>query len=764
MSFKYEGFTVSANKALTCALESAQKLGHTYVGTEHLLLGLVSEGTGVAFAELSSKGVTHRSVRAAIAASVGEGAPTVLSVSNFTPGVLTAIDSARLRATSLPRGLVGTEHLLLAIISAPDSMAVRVLSELNVSCAEIMGDLISASEHESAQRNIPKRKKDSKPSALAKYGRDLTELASIGKIDAVVGRRKEIDRTMRILVRKTKNNPCLIGEPGVGKTAIAEGIAELISKGEVPDMLAKKRIVALDLTGMVAGTKYRGDFEERVKEVISEVQRRGNIILFIDEVHNLIGTGSAEGAVDAANILKPSLARNEIQVIGATTTDEYRKNIEKDSALERRFQPVVVREPTSAETITILKGIQEKFEKHHGVYISEQAIKSATEMSVRYITDRFLPDKAIDLMDEACAAARLGCRDLSVRPEIKREDIARIVSQWAGVPVSAVTENEKAKLLRLEGELHKSIIGQDEAVKAVAKSIKRSRMGVGSSSRPIGSFLFLGESGVGKTELARALGRAVFDTEQAFIKIDMSEYMESHAVSRLIGAPPGYIGFDEGGQLTRRVRMKPYSVVVFDEVEKAHPDVFNIFLQILEDGELTDSSGRKVNFKNTVIIMTSNLCADILSGRRLGFGADNEDMKPRLLRELKKTFRPELLNRIDDIVVFNKLSEEQLFRIAKKELREFSCRTEKNLGVRLVFDDSVAYSISSAAAKQGGGARPIRHQIREKVENKVSDLLLSEEISLTDRYNVFWDSNGLNFEKITTSKNSEQPALPGCVK
>lgn len=742
MSFHYEGFTVSANKALTCALESACDMGHTYIGTEHLLLGLVSEGTGVAFVELNSKGITHRTVRESICSIVGEGAPTVLNASNFTPGALGAIDSARLRAAQVPRGLVGTEHLLLAIISAPDSMAVQVLNKLGASCAEIMSDLLSATESETTLRNS-KRKKDSKPSQLAKYGRDLTDLALLGKIDGIIGRSKEIERTMRILLRKTKNNPCLIGEPGVGKTAIAEGIAVLISQGRVPDALQNKRIIALDLTGVVAGTKYRGDFEERVKEVLSEVKKRGNVILFIDEVHNLIGTGSAEGAVDAANILKPTLARGEIQIIGATTTEEYRKNIEKDSALERRFQPIVVEEPTRSETLDILKGIKKRFEAHHGVKITKEALEAATDMSVRYITDRFLPDKAIDLVDEACAAAKISS-DLSQRV-ITTESIAKIVSQWTGIPATTVSESEREKLSGLEAGLKEIIVGQDEAVQAVAKTIQIGRLGIGSEARPIGSFLFLGESGVGKTELAKALSKVLFNRDKSFVKLDMSEYMEKHDVAKLIGSPPGYVGFDEGGILTKRVRRNPYCVILFDETEKAHPDVFNLLLQILEDGELTDNAGRRINFRNTVIIMTSNLCADILSGKHMGFLSEDSDIKKTVMSELGKTFKPELLGRIDEIVLFNKLSEKTVLEISKREIEKFRQSVNKNLNIDIEFDNGVYRAICEKVKGAKGGARAIRKEIRYLIENRLSTLLLDGTVSQGKKYTAVYDKGQVCF-------------------
>ena len=626
-----------------------------------------------------------------------------------------------------------------------------------------------------------------------KYGRDLTAEAKKGKIDPVIGRENEIERVIQILCRRTKNNPCLIGEPGVGKTAVVEGLAQKIADGSVPEILENKRLITLDLTGMVAGTKYRGDFEERIKSVIDEVTKAGNIILFIDEVHTIIGAGSAEGATDAANILKPSLARGEFQLIGATTISEYRKNIEKDSALERRFQPVNVAEPTEVDAVLILKGIKDKYEAHHKVKISDKAIEAAVKLSARYISDRFLPDKAIDLIDEAASRVRLtACaappelkeleekiasteaekdeainsqeyeraaalrdsekklkedykaakenwhkQNSNINGEVGEEDIAEIVSSWTGVPVSQLTEEESERLLKLEQELHNRIVGQDEAVTAVAKAIRRGRVGLKDPKRPIGSFIFLGPTGVGKTELCKALADALFGSENMMIRLDMSEYMEKHTVSRLVGSPPGYVGFEEGGQLTEKVRRNPYSVILFDEIEKAHPDVFNMLLQILEDGILTDSQGRRVDFKNTVIIMTSNVGARLITEKKVSFGFgesgkdENKDVKELVLNELKSTFRPEFLNRVDDIIVFSKLNKEQIAEISEKMLSNLAIRL-KNLNITAEFDDSVKYALSEKGFDPVYGARPLRREIQNKIEDPLSEKILDSSVKNGD--------------------------------
>lgn len=738
--FKFDNFTQGANRALNLAVENAQKMGHTFVGSEHILLGLMCEGTGVAAVVLTSKGVSIKALKEAVKRSIGIGAPTRLKKNNLTPKAKNIIENARSASMGTFRGTVGTEHLLLALLNENDCAAISVLRDIDVSAAEIAAELLVDRETDS-----PKKKRYQKAnSTLLKYGRDLTGMASFGEIDIAIGREKETRRAMRILARKSKNNPCLIGEPGVGKTAIAEGLAVLISKGNAPDALADKRIISIDLTSVVAGTKYRGDFEERVKSILAESKRLGNVILFIDEVHNLIGTGSAEGAVDAANILKPALARGEIQIIGATTVDEYRKNIEKDAALERRFQPVMVEEPTKEETLKILRGIKERFEKHHGVVYSPQSLESAVELSSRYINDRFLPDKAIDLIDEAASEKKLcACvGDADESMEITAADISKIVSQWTGVPVSRIDSDEKQKLSSIEAELSAAVIGQDEAVKKLSNAIRRSRLGISDSHRPIGTFLFVGAAGVGKTELSKALARSVFGKSDSLISIDMSEYSQKHSVSALIGAPPGYVGFEEGGQLTSKVRRKPYSVVLFDEIEKAHSDVFNLLLSVLEEGELTDSSGRKVSFRNAVIIMTSNLCSDIINNSfSLGFSKSGEDIKKEVKTSLKKTFKPEFLNRIDEIIIFNKLGYEQIYSIAEKQLGEFLEKIKNDFGYEIEADEKVINLISEKAMSEKSGARPVRSVITNLIENKISDLILLEKLKKNQKYMIFCENN-----------------------
>ncbi|MBQ7546921.1 MAG: ATP-dependent Clp protease ATP-binding subunit, partial [Clostridia bacterium] len=680
--YKFTGFTEKANAALNHAIEKAEQLGHTYIGSEHLLLGLLAEPGGVAYAALTEAKADAESVEDLIRTSIGIGAPTVLTQNDFTPRCKHIImNLAVAQARAMGHSYVGTEHLLVALLHESDSAAVAILRELNVSLQDVQNNIVKAMSGAGSYKSPAEEKKaknQSNTPTLNQFGRDLTEAAGKGMIDPVIGRAQEIERVIQILSRRTKNNPCLIGEPGVGKTAIAEGLALKISTGEVPETLRDKRIVALDLTGMVAGTKYRGDFEERIKSAIDEVIKAGDVILFIDEIHTLVGAGSAEGAVDAANILKPALARGEMQVIGATTIEEYRKNIEKDAALERRFQPVMVGEPSEEEAVEILRGLRDKYEAHHKVRITDDAILAAVKMSARYIGDRFLPDKAIDLVDEAASRVRL--RAFTAPPDLKAledrlkeigeekasavntqdferaallrdeekkvqqqldeqrkawqekssdstgevtsEEIAQIVSQWTGVPVVQLTQEESERLLHMEDELHRRIVGQDEAVHAVARAIRRGRVGLKDPKRPIGSFIFLGPTGVGKTELCKTLAATMFGDENAMIRLDMSEYMEKHTVSRLVGSPPGYVGYEEGGQLTEKVRRKPYSVILFDEIEKAHPDVFNMLLQILDDGVLTDSQGRKVDFKNCFIIMTSNLGAARITGQTgatLGF-------------------------------------------------------------------------------------------------------------------------------------------------
>ena len=794
MKYNFNGFTSKANDALNLAINSAEVLGHTYVGSEHLLLGLLKIGSGVASAVLNKNGVTPEKIEQLIRAKIGCGTPTKLSPDYFTPRAKKVIEVAMNGCSNMGKKYVGTEHLLIAILSEGDNYAIRFLNELGVDVAMLTSEALSASGIE-PNNGVSKEQKeqDAKTPTLLKYGRDLTAEAKEGKIDPVIGREKEIERVIQILCRRTKNNPCLIGEPGVGKTAVVEGLAQQIASGNVPEILSGKRLITLDLTGMVAGTKYRGDFEERIKAVIDEVTKSKNIILFIDEVHTIIGAGSAEGSTDAANILKPQLARGEFQLIGATTIGEYRKNIEKDSALERRFQPVTVSEPSEEDAILILKGLKDKYEAHHKVKITDDAIESAVKLSARYISDRFLPDKAIDLIDEAASRVRLAAshrpdslkeleeqikktesekdeaigsqeferaatlRDTENRlkeqynkekenwnnqnshttGEVTGENIAEIVSSWTGVPVVQLTEEESERLLKLEDELHNRIVGQHEAVTAVAKAIRRGRVGLKDPKRPIGSFIFLGPTGVGKTELCKALAAAMFGSENMMIRLDMSEYMEKHTVSRLVGSPPGYVGFEEGGQLTEKVRRNPYSVVLFDEIEKAHPDVFNMLLQILEDGILTDSQGRKVDFKNTVIIMTSNVGARMITEKKISFGFgesqdSNKDVKELVMGELKNTFRPEFLNRVDDIIVFNKLDKTEITEIAEKMLNNLSERTEK-LNITLSFDPSVKSALAEIGFDEVYGARPLRREIQNRIEDELSEKLLSKSVKNGDK-------------------------------
>ena len=808
MKYNFKGFTAKANEALNQAINSAEVLGHTYVGSEHLLLGLLRVGGGVASAVLDRHGVTADAVEELIRSQIGCGTRTRLSPDFFTPRAKQVIEIALSSKASSGKQLVGSEHLLLGILGEGDNFAIRFLNELGVDVANLTRELLEASGVDINLKNekTPKQPKDSKTPTLAKYGRDLTEDAKNGKIDPVIGRHDEVQRVIQILCRRTKNNPCLVGEPGVGKTAIIEGLAQQIVEGNVPEILLNKRIFSLDLTGMVAGTKYRGDFEERIKAVIDEVTKSDDVILFIDEIHTIIGAGSAEGSTDAANILKPSLARGEFQLIGATTLSEYRKNIEKDSALERRFQPVTVNEPTEEDSVLILKGIRDKYEAHHKVTITDDAITAAVKLSARYISDRFLPDKAIDLIDEAASRVRLTAsvvpekiKELeqkiaateadkeeaiaaqsfelaaSLRDDISRfkaelstekeawhkesiqlngsvteKEIAEIVSSWTGVPVAQLTEEESARLLKMEDELHARIVGQEEAVTAVSKAIRRGRVGLKDPKRPIGSFIFLGPTGVGKTELCKALANAMFGSDDMMIRLDMSEYMEKHTVSRLVGSPPGYVGFDEGGQLTEKVRRSPYSVILFDEIEKAHPDVFNILLQILEDGILTDSQGRRVDFKNTVIIMTSNIGARLITDKRVSFGFSqgeddgNKDIKSAVLGELKNTFRPEFLNRVDDIVVFSKLTKPQIEEIAEKMLNNLSIRT-KAIGIEISFDDSVKSALAEIGFDAVYGARPLRREIQNKIEDALSERILDSTIKTGDSILCSYVNNEFNF-------------------
>lgn len=800
--FKFTGFTEKANKALNKAVEAAENLGHTYIGSEHLLLGLLSDTSTVAGTVLSSKKITYDNVEEYIKQTIGIGVPTQLGIEDFTPRSKRIIETALSLSNGMGYSLAGTEHILLSIARDGSCYAEQILNQAGVSGDSIINEiskkLMNSPNTASGEKQGYGADADGKENTLSQFGRDLTEMAKQGKIDPVIGRQEEIERVIQILSRRTKNNPCLIGEPGVGKTAIAEGLALKIVSGEVPELLKNKKIVSLDLTGMVAGTKYRGDFEERIKKVIDEVINSKDIILFIDEVHTLIGTGSAEGAVDAANILKPSLARGELQIIGATTIDEYRKHIEKDAALERRFQPITVGEPSKEEAVLILKGIRDKYEAHHKVKITDDAINSAVELSTRYIGDRYLPDKAIDLIDEAAsrvrlrtftappelkdlenrkkeitaekmsavnsqdfeAAARLRDEENEISEQLEKQkeewlkktgrskdevtgrEIAEIVSAWTGVPLSQLTTEESERLLKMEEVLHSRIVGQDEAVKAVSRAIRRSRTGLKDPKKPIGSFIFLGPTGVGKTELCKALAQALFGDENAMIRLDMSEYMEKYSVSRLVGSPPGYVGFEEGGQLTEKVRTKPYSVILFDEIEKAHPDVFNMLLQILDDGILTDSQGRKVDFKNSVIIMTSNVGAKLITAKQSSFGFTDdekkkernaEDIKNAVMGELKNTFRPEFLNRVDDIIVFDRLGKEDIRQIASKLLDLLRERIEK-LGITVSFSDEAVDKIADVGFDEVYGARPLKRAIQSEIEDTLSEEILKGNVAKGSSY------------------------------
>lgn len=798
--YEFRGFTQKANRALNLAIESAQDMGHNYVGTEHILLGLINEGTGVAAAALEQCGVTSDALRDKISTTDGIGMKTTLTPDDFTPRTKRVLKAAMLASARMGNNYVGTEHLLLAVIAESDSYAVSFLHELGVSenaiAQAVAGGLQNAGqENDFAEENggfSSSNGSGKGGSALEKFGRDLTKAAKNGEIDPVIGREKEIERVIQILSRRTKNNPVLIGEPGVGKTAVAEGLALEIANGNVPEILKDKKVVSLDLTGMIAGAKYRGDFEERIKAAIDEVKKSKDTILFIDELHTIVGAGAAEGSADAANILKPSLARGDFQVIGATTLNEYRKYIEKDAALERRFQPVKVGEPTSEQAIEILKGLRDSYEAHHKVKITDEAINAAVTLSSRYIADRYLPDKAIDLIDEGASKVRLATltsppdvksledriadfekekasavneqdferaaklrdeqkevqaqldnakkewqeRQKNSSGEVTAEDIAKIVSDWTGIPVVQLTKEESERLLNMEKVLHERVIGQDEAVSAISKAIRRGRVGLKDPKRPVGSFIFLGPTGVGKTELSKALAQAMFGDENAMLRLDMSEYMEKHTVSKLIGSPPGYVGFEEGGQLTEKVRRKPYSVVLFDEIEKAHPDVFNMLLQILEDGRLTDSQGRTVDFKNTVIIMTSNVGARLITEKQkaLGFKTDEEekeqdskDIKELVMGELRNVFRPEFLNRVDDIIVFNKLTQNEIKQIASKMLDTLAKRLEK-LDVRITFTDEAVTAIADKGFDENYGARPLRRAIQSEIEDALSEKMLEGSI------------------------------------
>mgnify|MGYP003371328141 FL=1 len=789
-------FTSRAEKALELANDLAMELGHNYIGTEHLLYGLAKEGTGVASKVIEMQDVTPEQIKEEIEVLIGVGSETDVETVGFTPRTKRVIENAFREARKLGTEYIGTEHLLIGIMREGDSVAVRVMMNLNINPQRLYTEILKVINEDEAVMNNEKSNNNAsygsynQTTTLNQYGADLTKQAKEGKLDPVIGRKKEIDRVIEILSRRTKNNPCLIGEPGVGKTAVVEGLAEKIVLEDVPEMLKNKRVVSIDISSMVAGAKYRGDFEERIKKCLEEVKKVKDVILFIDEIHTIVGAGSAEGAVDAANILKPLLARGEVQVVGATTLNEYRKYIEKDAALERRFSPVTVGEPTTDETIQILNGIRDKYEAHHNVKISEEAIKAAVNLSVRYINDRFLPDKAIDLMDEAASrvkmktytipdslkkledkiaeldkekeeairvqdfekAATLRDEENKKKEELSKgkekwnnknsknvvtlteEDIADVVANWTGIPVKKISQDENARLKNLETELHKRVIGQNEAVEAVAKAIRRGRLGLKDPNRPIGSFLFLGPTGVGKTELCKALAESLFGTEESMIRIDMSEYMEPHSVSKLIGSPPGYVGFDDGGQLTEKIRRKPYSVILFDEIEKAHPDVMNMLLQILDDGRLTDAQGRTVNFKNTVIIMTSNVGARIITDKTfLGFSNGNdeeknadkdyENTKKDVMAELKRQFRPEFLNRIDEIIVFHKLNDEDIKKIIDIMINQLEKRLNAQ-NITLDVDEKVKELIAKKGVDKNYGARPLKRAIQSMLEDKIAEEML----------------------------------------
>ena len=781
----------------------SKKLGQNYIGSEHLLMALTFVSDTAPFVVLQENGVTIQSIINILSQIPLAGGTFGAEKSRYTKSAESILELAGNEAKRLESTEVGSEHLLIAILKHLDCTAVKIILSLKANIQKIYVDIMSACgvDGSTAKKefvSLKKGKNKSKASAtptLDQFSRDMTMDARMGNLDPVIGREKEIERVLQILSRRMKNNPCMVGEPGVGKTAVAEGIAYLIAAGDVPDTVRDKRLLSLDLSSMVAGSKYRGEFEERIKKVIAEVKNAGNVILFVDELHTIIGAGGAEGAIDASNILKPSLSRGEIQMIGATTRAEYRKYIEKDAALERRFQPVYVEEPTNEETVEILKGLRSAYEEHHHVEISDQALEASVSLSVRYISDRFLPDKAIDLMDEACSRKRLGfgkkvkktlpleleiqalsddienlleAGDIDEAAELLKkqrkletkldkmkqnknakrvvvdaEDIADVVSVWTKIPVNKLTEQESKRLERLEEELHKRVVGQNEAVDAVAKAIKRSRVGLKDPKRPVGSFLFLGPTGVGKTELSKALAEAVFGSEDALIRVDMSEYMEKHSVSKLIGSPPGYVGFEEGGQLSEKVRSNPYSVILFDEIEKAHSDVFNILLQVLDDGHITDSQGRKVDFKNTIIIMTSNTGAQrIIDPKKLGFvtvsnaDTEHEDMKKNVMDEVKQNFKPEFLNRIDDIIVFRALTEEDVRNISNLLLKELKQRVASQMEIQLKFGDAVKKLIFEKGYDKKYGARPLKRAIQTNIEDELAEAVLKGEIKRGDTVQV----------------------------
>lgn len=803
-------YTDKAKKALNYANRLSRSSGCNYVGTEHILAGLLKEGTGVAAEVLTANNVELEALLKLIDELVAAGEEvTVADRDGYSPRTQMVLDRAREMADRFDSERIGTEHLLLAIIKEGDCAASRLLNTMGANPQKLFVDILAAMGEDPAQyREEIQRGRNEEATltpTLDQYSRDLTAMARAGRLDPVIGREKETERVIQILCRRGKNNPCLIGEPGVGKTAIVEGIAQSLVNGNVPDIVADKRLVSLDMSGLVAKSKYRGEFEDRIKKVINEVETAGNVLLFIDELHTIIGAGGAEGALDASNILKPALARGDVQVIGATTIEEYRKYIEKDAALERRFQPVQVEEPTEEESIEILKGLRKLYEKHHHVQITDEGVEASVRLSARYVNDRFLPDKAIDLMDEAAAKARLGMmhgsdemmqlnreihqteldmehalqegdiekartlketrenlqasreklekknRRVSKNkvPVVGENEIADVVAGWTKIPVSRLTESEASRLQKLEETLHKRVIGQEEAVSAVSKAVRRGRVGLKDPKRPIGSFLFLGPTGVGKTEVSKALAEAVFGNEESMIRVDMSEYMEKHSVSKMIGSPPGYVGHEDGGQLSEKVRRNPFSVILFDEIEKAHPDVFNILLQVLDDGHITDSQGRKVDFKNTIIIMTSNAGAQsIIEPKKLGFGAkedekqDHERMKASVMEEVKRIFKPEFLNRIDETIVFRALSKDDMKKIIGIMVRDLQKRCKEQIQIDLVVREAAKESIVEKAYDRKYGARPLRRKLQDEVEDRLADALIRGEIHAKDRV-------------IVTTKNKE---------
>lgn len=810
-------YTKKAEKVLEIAKKASRSMHHSYIGTEHLLIGLLGEGSGAAAKVLSSAGVDEERILELIENLIApSGNVIVADAGGYSPRILRVLENAAKEAERFKNEKVGTEHLLIALIKEADCAAVRLLNTLGVNLQRLyvetltaMGEDVSLHKDEFQNGKLAKKKNLEATPTLNQYSRDLTQLAKEGGLDPVIGREEEMQRVIQILSRRSKNNPCLIGEPGVGKTAVVEGLAQNIVSGMVPDSVLNKRVVTLDLSGMVAGSKYRGEFEERIKKVLAEVKKAGNILLFIDELHTIIGAGGAEGAIDASNILKPSLARGEIQLIGATTIEEYRKYIEKDAALERRFQPVTVEEPDEEQAVAILTGLRPQYEAHHHVKITDEGIRAAVQMSERYINDRNLPDKAIDLMDEAASRVRLGSfktpkqmketeqriRELDIileeavrglrlgdakaareekeellkrhakqikkyhkdaekkEPLVNENEIAEVVSSWTKIPVKKLTADESAKLAKLEKTLHKRVIGQEEAVSAVAKAVRRGRVGLKDPNRPIGSFLFLGPTGVGKTEISKALAEAVFGNEQAMIRVDMSEYMEKHSVSKMVGSPPGYVGYDEGGQLSEKVRRNPYSVVLFDEIEKAHPDVFNILLQVLDDGHITDAQGRKVDFKNTIIIMTSNAGAQsIVSPKHLGFGSQDDEkqnyeyMKQGVMEEVRRIFKPEFLNRIDETIVFHALTKEDMKQIVTLLVKTLVERCRTQMEIELHIRDSVKAYIVETAYDPKYGARPLRRMIQSKIEDAIAEEILAGRIKRGDRVEVGLKKKEIVFE------------------